>query len=802
MNIGKIAVVAVMAAFASASCADSRRWFVVNVDNDHFFKCDSSLMNEKGLEEYIDYLCRGKATHVFFCVAGQRASYDSSTWEPIWAGLDEPARPDTATAPDGTRDRWAVNAKKLHDAGIDPYEVWIRRCREKGVSAWVSLRMNDVHSCHVTNYFRNTTFFKTRTDLRLDPTGKSYSLMQQLDYAHAEVRDYHLAQIREMARRWQSDGVELDWMRFGHVFKPGEETKNAPLLDGFMREASSAIRAAGRKIAVRVPYDPRVCEEFGFNVVKWAKEGLVDVIVPAPFIMAASDLPVEDWKEALAGTKTVLVPDVGCEVGCKDRSRVPAVYRGIAKSFIERGADGVYIYNLPYKSNVRYSTDSRGKAWYDKMDVAAEICSRGIFPDGSADMDYDCPVSVHDWPYPCMRNDARWDAFFASKRPAYLALQAKIDAAAASGGGRVEVTGTMWCDGPLRLRSGVELHLAEGSRLVFTDNPDRYPAVRSSWEGVECINRSPLVYAFAETNVAVTGRGTIAPRIERWKAWMKRTPAHLAATRRLYDWCSSGESVDRRDLTKIPGADVRPQLVQFNRCSNVRLEDFRVRQSPFWVLHLYLCRGVHVKGVDIIALGNNSDGIDIEMTRDVLVEDCTFRQGDDAIVIKSGRNHDGWRLATPSENIEIRNCTVRRGNSVVGIGSEMSGGVRNVWVHDCTFDGFGGSLLHVKTNERRGGFVKDIRLERIKARGLLVHGLLEIAMDCFYQWKDFPTHEVRIADISGISLKDIHAERVGRRVSIREDGRRPVRDVTLENVVVEKARLPDMRVHDSHPPHP
>ena len=112
----------------SAVClaASPAPWFVVNEDNDHFFKCDSSLMTERGLSDYVDYICRGKVTHVFFCVNGQRTSYDSKTWEPIWAGMNEKARPDTATKPDGTQDRWAVNAKKLFDAGIDPYAVWIR----------------------------------------------------------------------------------------------------------------------------------------------------------------------------------------------------------------------------------------------------------------------------------------------------------------------------------------------------------------------------------------------------------------------------------------------------------------------------------------------------------------------------------------------------------------------------------------------------------------------------------------------------------------------------------------------------
>ena len=794
MNGMRSFTVAAALAAALAAHASSPRWFVVNEDNDHFFKCDSSLMCEKGLEEYVDYICRGKVTHVFFCVCGQRTSYDSRTWEPIWKGLGDPARPDTATSPDGTRDRWAVNAKKLFDAGIDPYDVWIRRCREKGVSPWVSMRMNDVHDCEVTNYFRLSSWYRAHPELRLDPSGANKSwFMQQLDYAFPEVRAYHMAQVKEIAARWPADGVELDWMRFGHVFKLGEEAKNAHLLDDFMREASAAIRAAGRKVAVRVPYDPEVCREFGFNVVKWAKEGLVDVVVPAPFIMAASDLPVEDWKEALAGSSVALVPDLGCEVGGQDRSLAPSIYRGIANSFVDRGADGAYVYNLPYKSNAEYSSDTPGRAWCKSLDVAADIYAKGVFPGVRDGVDYDCPVSLHDWPAREMRNDARWDDFFAGKRGEYLALQSRIDAASASGGGRVVVEGTVWCDGPVVLKSGVELHFADGARLVFSDNPARYPAVMSSWEGVECINRSPLVYAFGQTNVAITGRGTIAPRFERWKEWIPRTPGHRAAVRALYDWCSSGEPVGNRDLTKVPDSHARPQLVMFNRCANVRLEGFRVRQSPFWVLHFLLCRNVHVKDVDVVALGNNSDGIDIEMTRDVLVEGCSFREGDDAIVVKAGRNRDGWRLATPSENIEIRNCTVHRGNSMLGIGSEMSGGVRNVWMHDCVFDGFGGSLLAIKTNERRGGFVKDVRVENVAATGLLLGEVLSIVTDCFFQWKDFPTHEVRVADISDIRLSNVRAARASRRVLIREDARNPVRGITLEDVVVEQADLPDLR---------
>ena len=154
--------------------------------------------------------------------------------------------------------------------------------------------------------------------------------------------------------------------------------------------------------------------------------------------------------------------------------------------------------------------------------------------------------------------------------------------------------------------------------------------------------------------------------------------------------------------------NLRPQFIQFNRCRNVLIENVRIRNSPFWTIHLFLSESIVVRGIDIRAHGHNNDGIDPEMTRNLLVENCRFDQGDDAIAIKSGSNHDGWRLDTPSENIVIRNCDVIEGHQLVAIGSELSGGIRNVYVHDCKFaPGYKPfNLLFIKTNIRRGGFVR------------------------------------------------------------------------------------------------
>ena len=371
-------------------------------------------------------------------------------------------------------------------------------------------------------------------------------------------------------------------------------------------------------------------------------------------------------------------------------------------------------------------------------------------------------------------------------------LQGEIDAVAEKGGGKVVVSaGEHFSAGPIRLRSNVELHLEEGARIVFSDNPADYlPVVPTSWEGVECLNYSPLVYAYGCTNVAITGKGTFAPKMGFWRTWFGRGKGHMEATRRLYDWCSFNAPMDERDLTKIPASNVRPHLMQFNRCKDVRLEGFRIRESPFWTIHLFLCDGAVVRGLDVYAHGHNNDGIDVEMTKNVLVENCRFDQGDDAVVIKSGRNHDAWRLATPSENIEIRNCTIVNGHVLLGIGSEMSGGVRNVYMHDCVLESEAFRLFFVKTNERRGGFVEDVRMENVKAKKVRF-GVMSVETDVLYQWKDFPTHEVRVTPIRNLVMKNVSVEEAERLVDLRGDARDPIDGVTLENVSLAKARKPD-----------
>ena len=254
-------------------------------------------------------------------------------------------------------------------------------------------------------------------------------------------------------------------------------------------------------------------------------------------------------------------------------------------------------------------------------------------------------------------------------------------------------------------------------------------------------------------NVAITGKGMLKPKMDTWKVWFARPEAHLNALKELYTMASTDVPVEKRQMA-VGENNLRPHLIHFNRCRNVLLDGFKIRESPFWTIHIYMCNGGIARNLDVKAHGHNNDGIDLEMTRNFLVEDCTFDQGDDAVVIKAGRNRDAWRLNIPTENIVIRNCNIVEGHTLLGIGSEISGGIRNVYMHDCKVPQSVRRLFFVKTNHRRGAFVENIHMENIRAGH--VQRVLEIDTDVLYQWKDLvPTYEERITRIDGIYMKNV-----------------------------------------------
>lgn len=371
------------------------------------------------------------------------------------------------------------------------------------------------------------------------------------------------------------------------------------------------------------------------------------------------------------------------------------------------------------------------------------------------------------------------------------AIQAAVQACHEAGGGRVVVPKGHWLTGAVHLRSGVNFHVAEDAVLTFSDDPQDYlPAVQTSWEGMECFNYSPLIYAFNCEDVAVTGKGKLRARMGTWRKWFSRPPAHMDALARLYEMASTDVPVEERQMAEGDN-NLRPHFLQFNRCRSVLIENVDIGHSPFWTIHPLLCEDVVIRGVEVWAHGHNNDGVDPEMTRNLLIENCTFDQGDDAIAIKAGRNQDAWRLDTPTENIVMRHCLIRKGHQLAAIGSELSGGIRNVYIHDCRFEENGAegpfNLLFIKTNRRRGGFVENIHFENIRA-GRVRESILGIETDVLYQWKDVPTFEERLTTIRGIHLRNIEVGEVETPFRIHGDPDRPVEDIRIEGISIGKLK--------------
>lgn len=287
-----------------------------------------------------------------------------------------------------------------------------------------------------------------------------------------------------------------------------------------------------------------------------------------------------------------------------------------------------------------------------------------------------------------------------------------------NGGGTVVVPKGEFLSGAVTLKSNVNLHVEEGATLRFTHDVSKYPLVWTSWEGTELMNYSPFFYAWEAENIAITGKGTIDGNAdeEHWWNWKggKNAPgANQNSDReRLHEMGEKGVPV--RERVFGPGHSLRPQFIQPNRSRNILIEGVHLLNSPMWQVTPRLCTNVTVKDLYISSFGPNTDGCDPESCTDVLIQNCFFNTGDDCIAIKSGRNADGRRLHAPSQNIVIQDCHMKNGHGGVTIGSEISGGVRNVFAQNCQMDSpHLDSALRVKNNAARGGLLENIHVRNI-----------------------------------------------------------------------------------------
>ena len=349
-----------------------------------------------------------------------------------------------------------------------------------------------------------------------------------------------------------------------------------------------------------------------------------------------------------------------------------------------------------------------------------------------------------DQAYLITKYGARTDATAAQNQKA---IQKAIDKCSKKGGGRVVVpAGCRFLTGAIQLKSGVNLEVQEGATLEFAFQPELYPIVETSWEGLECFNLSPCIYAFQAHDIAITGKGTIdgGGSRETWWPWVgaqrfgweegmvsQKTGARprllSAGEDGIPMYQENGERSSERVFEAKDG--LRPQLVNFNKCERILMEDVTLLRSPFWVIHPLQSTDITIRRVKMINDGPNGDGCDPECCDRVLIEDCFFNTGDDCIAIKSGRNRDGRERNMPSKNIIIRNCEMKNGHGGVVIGSEISGGCRNVYAHDCVMDSPNlDRVLRIKTNSCRGGIIENINMRNIKV-GQCKEAVVKINLD-------------------------------------------------------------------------
>ena len=411
------------------------------------------------------------------------------------------------------------------------------------------------------------------------------------------------------------------------------------------------------------------------------------------------------------------------------------------------------------------------------------------------------------------------------------AINGAIAALNKKGGGVVLIPGGLWLTGPIVIKSNINLHLANGATLLFTPDKNEYPLIKANWEGLPQMRNQSPVSAVNETNIAITGLGIIDGNGDVWRAvksdkltasqWKKKVESGGVLSDDKKTWYPSEAFMKGSKMPANPGAFaperddafyqsikdfLRPNLVLFTSCKNVLLEGVTFQNSPAWCLHPLMCENLTVKNVFVKNpwYAQNGDGIDVESCKNVLIENSVFDVGDDALCMKSGRDAEGRKRAKPTENVIIRGCTVYSSHGGFVIGSEMSGGARNIYVSNCTF--IGADIgLRFKTTRGRGGVVENIFINDIYMKDIPAEAIL---FDMYYMAKDpvalagekreLPKVEFKTVDETTPVFKNFHISNVycngaEKGIFIRGLPEMHVKDIVLENMVLQAKKGIDVQ---------
>ena len=310
-------------------------------------------MTIEGLHAWVDQYADTEVSHLFLNPNAMKTSYASEVRSAIWEMTEH------QEMPTGGGLKWMQNAKLLHDRGLDPYAIWIKRSREQDISPWITMRMNDVHNApDTTSYLHSSFWIENPQYWRIPGDEINDWTDRALDYNQPVVREHAMALVKELLERYDADGLELDWMRFSWHFKPGEEAQGGETLTHFMREVRalvdkySVLRGRPIQLGVRVPTHPDAADGLGLPGVAWAREGLIDRIVPSPFWTTTDfDIPVRLWRERIGAAADQVVISPGIEFNKRawpDGENVPNTLettRGWAAMAWEQGADQLYLFN-------------------------------------------------------------------------------------------------------------------------------------------------------------------------------------------------------------------------------------------------------------------------------------------------------------------------------------------------------------------------------------------------------------------------------------------------------------------------
>ncbi|HEY5393162.1 MAG TPA: glycoside hydrolase family 28 protein, partial [Hanamia sp.] len=370
------------------------------------------------------------------------------------------------------------------------------------------------------------------------------------------------------------------------------------------------------------------------------------------------------------------------------------------------------------------------------------------------------------------------------------AIKSAIEACNKAGGGRVVIPGgTYFVKGPIHLLSNVNLHLDDKAIVKFSTNDDDFlPNVLTRYEGVELMNYSPLVYAYGQTNIAVTGKGTLDGQADNdhwWNwvgsprfGWKEGMPKQSDPENepKLMQMAAQGVPVEDRVFGK--GHYMRPTMVEFYNCKNILIQGVTLINAPFWLIHPTLSQNITVDGIVTNSLGPNNDGCDPESCTDVMIKNCSFTDGDDCIAIKSGRDEDGRRINVPCKNIIVQDCDMKDGHGGVVIGSETSGGVENVYAQNCVMSSpHLERAIRIKSNACRGGVMKNFYFRNIKV-GEVREAVVKINM--LYEKEkaakcNFPP------SLSGVFVSNVVSQKSKYAIYIEGLDDKPVKDIHIED---------------------